>query len=65
MCIGLNQLIVMPVYKINIKYNVMKCQYVVLLLCFFVGSHNYCNDKNDVCVCVCVSPFISLELVLF
>jgi hypothetical protein len=57
MCIGLNQLIIMPLYKINIKYNVIKCQHVVLLLCFLGGvtQHNYYNDKNDVCVCVCVS----------
>jgi len=55
MCIGLNQSIIMLLYKINSKYNVLKCQNMVLLLCFFfcgIVHHNYYNGNYDVCVSI-------------
>jgi len=58
MSIGLNQSIIMPLYKINSECNVMKWQHVVLLLCLFVGSDIiYYNDNYD----VCVSPYSTLS----
>jgi len=63
MCIGLNQLIIMPLYKKNSKCNVMKCQHVLLLLCLFVGSHiTIIIMINIMCVCVCLH---SLLLILY
>jgi hypothetical protein len=55
MCFGLTQFIIVPLYKINRKYNVMKCQHMVLLLCFFfVGSRNTIIIMIKM-MCVCVS----------
>ena len=58
MCIGLNQLI-MPLYKINSKYDVMKCQHIVLSLCLFVGSD---ITVIIMIIMMCVSPYSTLEL---
>ena len=55
MRIGLNQLIIMPLYKRNSEYNVVKCQHVELLLCLFVGSHIIIIVMIKMCVCVCVN----------
>jgi hypothetical protein len=59
----------MPLYKINIKYGVLKCQHMVLMLCFLGGSHITIIIMIImilcVCVCVCgvcVSPYGTLEL---
>jgi len=57
MCIGLNQSIIMPLYKINSEYNVMKCQHVVLFLCLFVGY-----NIIIIIIMMCVSPYSTNEL---
>jgi len=61
MCIGLNQSIIMPLQKINSKYNVLKCQHVVFLLCFFVRSYITIIIMIIAHVCVCVYSTLELE----
>ena len=56
----LTQFIIMTLYKTNSKYNVMKClTYVVVFYCR-TAHHNYYNATYE--VCVCVSPYSTLEL---
>jgi hypothetical protein len=61
MCLVLTQLIIMPLYKTNRKYNVMKCEHVVLLLCLFVGLHIKIIIMIIMIVCECVYSALELE----